>query len=658
MTTSQTVTRARKTGTTLALGALSIPKLDPVRGTFKIADLASDVTVLIPKSVDMKSSDSIRLYRGDNPFGTPREILQSELNDPNFLEFELTYAVSDFPADGTDTKIPLDYEVYDTASEDGQRSNLPVEVRFDRRKPGGDKLPPIAFSESQLNNGITVDDLVLEPGGTVMILPLNIDPYFDGEDADTVELWLGTTPTTGSYLTPTFDVTDPKAVLPVTISEQDLRSAGNPVYFGYRATDWAGNVAQNSELVPLQVYLDLPILSAPLVPENDDGVITFNDANDSPERGVGVVIPAFAAAENDNIYLMWGTETLAPYTINATEAGSDPIVTLIVPYATVAREGNGSIEVKYWIQRTGIPRLNSPATPVNVDLRTPGGPDPDPDPETPEHENIKAPEIRCGTSLVNTIQPADFGKDATATAFRVGVTPPDPIWEINDVIQLNWGGIAAPDIPEVTVTTSNTGADIQIPVPFTGVIEAVGVGNVDVFFTITRTLAAGVDVTVKSMVQIVNVVSSDALPGDGQPLAPGLFPEANASNIIPRAAGIDGTTFRLTLAGVSNIDLSKNPTISYNFVGVDSGDATTPGGAAPIEASRLKADDVAITQAMLTQGYLEVDLPYSLTYYICRNGAILDYSIANDLGRTNATQKFVRFAMNQGGGVCSVPTAN
>jgi hypothetical protein len=58
---------------------------------------------------------------------------------------------------------------------------------------------------------------------------------------------------------------------------------------------------------------------------------------------------------------------------------------------------------------------------------------------------------------------------------------------------------------------------------------------------------------------------------------------------------------------------------------------------------------------MLTAGYYEVQLPYSLTYLICRNGAILDYSISNDSGPINAAQQFVRFAMNLGGGTCSLP---
>jgi hypothetical protein len=338
-----------------------------------------------------------------------------------------------------------------------------------------------------------------------------------------------------------------------------------------------------------------------------------------------------------------------PYPILDKDA--DPLVTIAVPYEIVAQFPLVTgLAVSYWLLRTGTPRLDSPETLVNVNLSTPGGPDPDP--ETPEHENIKAPDILCGTSPVNTISPVDYGKNAVATVYRVGVDLA-PIWLVGDEIQLYWGNISTPAGALVSVVPGNQGANISIPVPFTGVIEG-SAGAVPVFFTVTRALDSNNNVTVESPKQTVTVTSSGDLPGDGLPLAQGIFPEANASNIITRAAGLDGTSFRITLSGVANIELAKNPKVSYNFVGVSSLDATDP-SAPPIEESRLTATDVPITAAMITAGFYEVPLPYSLTYYICRNGATLDYSIRNDTGPIAGIQKFVRFAMNQGGGSCTLP---
>ncbi len=660
MTKMHSFPRRAKSFNTFALEQLRVPVADNVKGTIRVEDLDSDVIVEIPKSVDMRDTDSLQLQWNGDPYGVPLDLANFDLTDPTVVKFDLLIAVADFPPENTVADVRLDYMVYDTASEDGQVSGQVVTIRFDRRAPGGARLPPLYIDEAQLERGITAADLRDDPDdASKKVLLMLVNPYFDEEMDDRIELWLGTSPTSGSYLPRTFTVLNPRQAVAVWIPEEALRALGDgTLYFGYRSTDWAGNESSISALTPVEVYLTLPTLPAPLVPANDDGLITYNDANDPPYHGVGVDIPTYpGATAGDTLIVKWGGQTLPPYTINAAEAAVDPVATIRVPYATVAAEGNGPKNVSYSMERSGSPSVSSPDTPVEVDLTTPGGPDPDPEPENPEHGNILAPEVRCGSSPVNTIAPNDFGTDASATVFRVGKIPPDPIWLIGDVIQLYWGAIGSPEIPPVTIASGNEGANISIRVPFAEVIDVVGVGTIPVFFSITRQLAGNVPVMVKSQEQNVSVASRDALPGDGAPLAEGLFPEANANNIITRAAGLDGTTFRITLSGVSNIELAKNAVVSYDFVGVATGDATAlPPGAVPIEPSRVTATDVPITQEMLDAGYLEVPLPYSLTYPICRNGAILDYSIANDLGRTNAIQKFVRFAMNQGGGSCSVPT--
>jgi hypothetical protein len=308
MTTIQTFTRAKASmalALPKALLKLSVPDADPVTGIFPISTLASDITVIVKKSPEMRISDSIKLYWDEVPYGDPVDLSQFDLEDPNITEFELFIKVADFPANGTSTPASLDYEVFDTASEDGQLSNLPVIVVFDRRAPGGDKLPPLFFTEKQLS-GITVGDLV---NG---VLNLIVDPFFDSFEDDTIELWMGASsdPNSGVYLSPTFDVRDPKTPHPVTISAADLTATPDgPKYFGYRVTDWAGNVSELSELTIIPVFLDLPDLPAPLVPEGDDGLITYNDAVDT----VGVVIPHFdGAAVGDNIYVVWNGVTLPP----------------------------------------------------------------------------------------------------------------------------------------------------------------------------------------------------------------------------------------------------------------------------------------------------------------------------------------------------------
>lgn len=649
----------------LMLDSLVVPDRDPFRGIIPIDKLTDDLLVEVPKGTDFRKTLSIQLFINndfedpDNFIGDPVDLESFDLGDPNLVKFDLYYKTTEFPAQGENVTVSLNYFLYDTASEAAEAAGLPLSVRFDRQAAGGDELPPIAFTDDQLS-GITASDL--DGDGKLNTI---VDPYHLGEEGDVVEMWLGESATNGSYLAPTFTVTDPKMQLPVNFTREQLDNVGDAqaMYFGYRVTDFAGNVSAVSNLTAIDVFINLPSLDPPVVPEAADGLVTYNDANPS----VTVEIPRYdGAALNDLIAVLWGGLPTNPYALTQVDLDRDPtlpVASIEVPYATVARAGNDmAIKVLYEMTRVGSPTLPSPEVDVPVDLRTPGGPDPDPDPELPEHGNIRAPSIQCGTSPVNTIDPTDYGEDAVATAFRQGVDN-QTIWLLDDVIQMHWGTVSEPEIASVTVTVPNEGANIPIPIPFTDVIETIGVGPVDTWFTVTRELpteGGGTQpVTVRSPIQTVQVASAGALPGDGNELAAADFWQKNDNNIIVQRVGIKGTSVRIPLVDVSNISLALNPTISYNFVGIESEDANgppTPPGA-EIEESRITATDVPLEQSHIDLGYFEVALPYAKTYFICRNGAKLNYSLANDIGRnSNHAEAFVRFAMNGAGGSCSVPT--
>ncbi|MFJ3483633.1 hypothetical protein ACIPL1_09650 [Pseudomonas sp. NPDC090202] len=651
MTTMQPL-RARKPVTPGALAQLKIPKLDATRLTFKIADLTSDIEVKVPKSAEMYPEQAIQLLVNGEKKGEPLTLADADFD--NATEFDLTFKMADFPAAGTDTVVNVDYWIFDIFSGDGQPAGMPVTARFDRLAPGGDNPPPITFTADQLS-GITEDDLVGD------VLTAHISNYLDGAADDVLQLWMGSSATTGAFLTPTFTVTNPAMPTTVTISRADLVSLPDGVrFFGYQVTDWAGNVSTKSEPVQIDVFLEVPAaLPAPVVPADADGLVTYPDA----AKGVNVEIPAYNSAKaGDVLKVSWGGQALGPYSISAEEAAADPIVTLVVPYATVALVGNGTdIVVNYTLVRGGANRV-SPDTLVDVNLDMPGGPDPDPDPETPEHENVFPATLTCGISDPNTIIPLDYGKDATVTLKRLSKKD-SPIWQVDDVVQLTYGTLASPTIPAVTITAANEGADLRINLPFDTVIKAVGVGTVRMFFTITRTLnSAGGDIEVKILAptQEVKVSSVDELPGSGT-LELAFFPEATQIpgyleyDAIQRAAGLDGTTFRIPLLDVSNIELSRGPAISYQFHGVVN---TTlypaPPGTELIPGTEREGNNIPITQAMLDQGYYEVSLTYQFLRLICRNGAYVGYMIRNDLGWTLAPPKYVYFALNVAGGSCPV----
>ncbi|MFJ4347209.1 hypothetical protein [Pseudomonas sp. NPDC089401] len=653
-------------GNVLDLPELTVPARDDTRRIVPVRYLVTDLEVKVPKSPDLKLGDFIRLFREGLFFGDELELTEPDFSDPAVTEYTLYYPQAEFPADGTDTVVNLDYGIYDPISDNGTPTGLLVAIRFDRRAPAGIRPGPIAFTPDQLS-GITESDLAGD------VLPVVIGPYFDGAPEDTIEVWLGTADNeaSGSYLTPPFPVTDPGLPIPVSFHRDDLRAIGDGQrWFAYRVTDWAGNVSVISSRTPITVFLDVPTLLPPLVPEADDGLVTYNDAN--PD--VGVDIPDYpGAAVADQIVVSWGGTELPAYPLQASDIGNDPLVTILAPYATVALVGGGAVDVSYVMKRAGQPDVPSGPTTVQVNLTTPGGPDPDPNPDLPEHGNIKVPTLKVGISPDNTITPDDFtnSRPGQITIHRGGVDN-NPIWLVDDVIQvyLNETTDDTPALPPLTVTVANEPGDITVAVPFTGVIENLPSGVVDMFFTLTRMLPAtpnSVPVTVRSPIQPVTVSAGGDLPGGGNPLDEAGFPEVEAAtpfrNILTRPMGIDGTTFRINLSGVSNIELGKEPKLSYNFVGIEHQlparpvypIAPPPQPYTPIEASRIKVDDIPLTQDDLDRGYYEVTLTYAQLYPVCRNGATLDYTLKNNLGETSATQRYVYVALNLGGQTCSLP---
>lgn len=68
MTTFPTYARARRSANSkpFALGKLTVPAAEPTKGnTLPISALTADISVMVPKSPDMKNSDWIRLYMND-----------------------------------------------------------------------------------------------------------------------------------------------------------------------------------------------------------------------------------------------------------------------------------------------------------------------------------------------------------------------------------------------------------------------------------------------------------------------------------------------------------------------------------------------------------------------------------------------------------------
>ena len=654
-------------------------------GRIKVSQLSGDVDVTIPMPGVPIDGNEAQLYINGNAVGSPTT---PGTGAPDFV-LKITKADFDSASDYPFTSWLVDYMYSDPVSGDGNLSELPVPVIIDRHAPGGrEAIPPaIAFTEEQLA-GITEDQLDPTEDGLIV----HLSAWNDEDLDDQVELWLGDGPTEadGAYLTTKPDPVDGigtgmNAVFPTA----DLEAVGaNPVYFGYRITDWAGNVSKLSIVTPIEVYLgnvpgdlERPLIpdAAPYNPEDGTGnpagtgLLVWDEAN--PETTVQ--IPTYTnVAAGDRIYILWNGQDVAPVTVtqqdidDATDNGY--LLEIRVPFQYI-QDGNPglNIGVSYRVHPANqSPFVTSPTQYINVNLATPGGPDPDPDPDTPEHENLKLPVAlsEFAGSASNIIPPEAYASPAKVTIHRAGEDN-KVIWALGDVLQVIWGPEATDNPAPITIDATNEPSDIVVPIP-AAMIAANGTGSIDLYYTLTRSLDANNTVTVLSRTQPVTVQSPDEAPGGTNPLVVAEFPESrdpltgNPNRVLRRLEGLDGTTLRVPLLdanGVVLANVAAGDFITVDFYGVKDdedgaghdNDPTKP----MITESRIEVIDYVIRDEDLTRGYYELALPYSKTYYICRNLSVTKYKIRNAAGISKSgPDTLILFALNQSGASCTVPT--
>lgn len=668
------------------LFAPTITGLRPSDGRIKLSDLNQPIVVTVPMPAKPVVGNFAQLYvNGYDPANAIGQPIEPPITG---AEFTLEIAIADFPADVFPyVEWQVDYQYYDPFSGDPAFSYKPVQLIFDRSAPGGlpPKPGPIAFTPEQLT-GIGPDDIDQTKGG----LPVHISAWNDEDLDDQVELWVGTgpLPADGRYLTDKpGPVTSLGVGLEVVFPTAELQSlTTTPVYFGYRVIDWAGNISELSETTPIELHLiDIPLdLLAPLIPDAapynpedgtgtppSTGLLVWNEAN--PETTVQ--IPTYTnVAPGDRIYIQWNSQSVPPVTVTQTDidnaATNGYLLEVAVPFTHILNGSPGAnIAISYRVHPvSGSPEQTSPAQYINVNLQTPGGPDPDP--ETPEHENLRPLVVRSDYpgSTDNIISAEAYSSPAKLTVFRAGVDN-TVTWLVGDKLNIFWGPDHADDPAEIPITAVNETSNIIVPIT-PALIAANGTGVIDVYYTLTRDLGNNNLVEVRSFNTQVTVQSPDEAPGGIDPLAVADFPDSSAPisgnphRFIPRSVGLRGTKLRVPLlnaAGGPLANVAAGDFISVDFYGVDDPLDGTGNDIDPtkpvIPQSRITITDYVILASDITRGYYEVPLPYTTTYYICRNLSVTKYSITNAAGITkNAPDTLILFAINLSGGPCTVPT--
>lgn len=526
-----------------------------------------------------------------------------------------------------------------------------VYVLVDRVAPGGEALPYLEIFPTDPEKK-TITEADLTPDGKLVA---TVADYFEMREFDEVTPWIGLHDGSGEFDTSEVEIVDDDEVgtrkVFVRFTRALLEKYGDgPVAFSYKLKDRAGNESVLAPTVEFDVLLEtapgnfLP----PRVPANDDGLITDTDAR----VPVTIDIPPYDnAATGDRVTVHWGNLNLPAQTVLVPDPPApvpDPLLSIPISYADLKAGSPGAVpvtvNVSYTVQRANLPFPTSPSTPVKVDLTLAGGEDPDPG--TPEHENIKAPDVRDASLNLNRIAPENYGKDASITVPWKSVDGSD-IFVQNDIVRVYWGARPNPFITQVVFPLPTQ--DYEFPVP-AAIITGDAVGERPVWYTITRNLSTLPHTsTAKSQVQTVLVETNLGHPGDGQPLAKPTFPEARGTPpLIDRAAGLDGTTVRCPL---TDTNIAANDTVVVVFQGFDSFDGTG------VPKLTFTSPARSITGAELAAGAIIIDIPSGTMRQLCRGSANAQYTVTNSQGSgVSESSDSVRVILfNATDPVCALP---
>lgn len=612
-------------------------------GTLPIALLGQDLIVEIPLPDHADPlTDKLDLIWNDKPLG-----VQVPIDGTSMIQ-RLVLPQALLQAEGRHT---LDYVFYHGFGGNPQTAEQARPVIVDLTAPGSSNLGALLFAAEHYKG-------VIEQNLVAGALRAFVPGWPSQQVGDVATPWIakGRYPAPGDFIEmPAYEqvVKEAGGRLILNIAQHELEALGNGwISFSYKVRDKAGNRRNNlAHPAPLNVLLhEAPgNLRPPHVPASDDGLVTWADAR----LGVLISIPGYDnATEGDTLSVAWGDQSPVVVTLGPKPVGGypDPLMTVPVPRPLVQLQGNGSVAVAYGVLRNGVHVGPSPASAVQVDLRTPGGVDPDP--LTPEHDNLQAPQVFSHSGVRDEIPAGDYGADAVMVIPRLdaaGVA----VWQDGDELEIHWAGIT------VGRRIAGDNSDIRFVIDHSQVIEPAPTGPVSVFYRIKRPLGGGHYGIAQSPAVQVRVVSLAALPGGvaGVPLAH--YPEAFISLghlVINRTAGLDGTLIRVPLVrpGASAVPLENvavGDHVSVRFVAVNH--VTDP------TATEIPATQVIVTRTLkeedLTAGYWDAPITEDQLKAICYLTANSYITLTNAVGSATSPRSSVIVSVRVLG-YCTIPT--
>lgn len=355
----------------------------------------------------------------------------------------------------------------------------------------------------------------------------------------------------------------------------------------YTVTDRAGNVSDDSIAVEIQLLLEeIPAdYPAPILDPAVGDLIDYSEAR----PGVQVDIPHYPGATAfDHITLYWGSDKpMLPVQLQPGDENEDIVLSVRVPYETIAIAPIGQVRVSYTVTRQN--QLNGTSLPTTVDVFI----------TLPMPEPELGPTVQ-GTSVANPniddnfIDEDDYELNARAiVAWNDG-------FQVNDDINLFWGDQQRLQWRQINEADVAAKRDLIIPIA-NSIMKNQGAGTeIPVRYSVVR--QGNPNVTL-SPAQKVTVRSKEALPGGPDGIDGPVFPLTPAGYISQVSApnGTDGLI-------KPYLNIAENQKLFFTFKGFDKDNN-------PIDAASLTASRELDDQDIIN-GY-RFHVPFNILRTIC-----------------------------------------
>lgn len=503
----------------------------------------------------------------------PQRIVQSTANPGDPLTLEVPVELQ------TEGHHELAFKVTNPITGDAVNSAA-MTVVIDRTAPGKPRLAAIQFPVEVIN-GLTLAELERLNNK----LTVEVAGYTGMAKHDVIHTYWG-------------DVVGPTAVVDENdmglnkvifdFSREFLESiADGPKPVKYNVSDRAGNVSEYSFSTEVILLLEeIPDnYPAPAIDPAVGDQIEYSEAR----AGVQVDIPHYpGAAAFDQITLYWGADRpMFPVELPAGNENEAVVVSLSVPYETIAVQPVGDVVVSYKVSRQN--QLNGSSLPVTMDVYV----------TLPIPEPAVAPVIQ-GTSGDNPNTTDNFIDEDDYELNSNAIVEWSDQFRLNDSLTLLWGDQERQRWYQISELDLAAKKDLIIPIA-NSIMKAQGTGaEIPVRYTVSR---QGNPNLTFSPAQKVTVRSKEDLPG-GQDGIGGPEFVLTPTGYIAESVAADGT------AGLIKpfLNMAVHQKLLFTFKGFD--ETGNPVDAATVTATR------EVFGGDLVNGY-SFAVPYNSLRSIC-----------------------------------------